>query len=1508
MKKILITLFICFFSTISTFAQIVDTGSCGANLIWTLSGTSSNYTLTISGTGTMTNYYFQNTLPWYSSLSAINTVVINTGATSIGASAFLGCSGLTTISIPNSVTEIGETVFRSCSGLTSVTIGNSVTRIGPGAFQYCSSLTSIYVHNATPALLGEGVFSSVNKNTCTLYVPTGSVSTYRVATQWKDFSNIMEFVPSSQYTMTASAGSNGNISPSGSVSINHGGSQIFTFTPNTGYEIDQVLIDGVNNPNAVSNGSYTFTNITANHTISVTFKINTLPAYSGGSGTQTSPYLISSKADMETLATSVNSGTTYSGKYFLLTNDLTGSNALTTFISNSDTKPFSGIFDGGKHEIELNNTRGVFGYLSNATVQNLAVKGTLSASSGSIGGICGAAKNSTISYCSNTATITTSVNYAGGICGDANQCSISNCYNLGSISTSTPSNYHDFGGICGQSISSAISKCYNLGTISASSLIQSNIGGICGYAVYTYSDSKSILDCYNLGNITALSSGKPLDSGTAYAGGICGSAYCDNSVVISSSILNCYNEGNISASTTSTIITSVASAGGICGDTYYLPISNCYNIGTISADASKSAANAGGISGASFYGQISNCYNFGNISSSTSYYPYAGGICGSRPSNGSSKNSIKNCFVANASITATVNSGDYISYVGRITASDVLQLSISDCYALSTIILNGATVSSTDVTGKDGKDMELSSFQSQPWIESNLGWDFSTIWAMSNSGSANQGLPVFKYQQQNIQTYTITASSGSNGAISPSGNVTVNQGDSQTFTFTPNSGYATNQVLIDGVNNTTAVANGSYMFSNVTANHTISVTFKLKQYTITVSAGSGGNISPSSNQIVIHGNSQTFTFAPNSSYEINQVLIDGVNNTTAVANGSYTFSNVTANHTISVTFKLKQYTITAQSGTGISSTTGSGTYNSGTTAIVGCTVQSGYTFDGWYEGSTKVSSNQSYGFTVTAARTLQARAIQNPPTQYIITTQSGTGISATTGSGTYNSGATATVGCTVQSGYTFDGWYESSTKVSSNQSYSFAVTEARTLQAKATQKTYIITTSAGANGTISPPNPTVTHGDNQVFTFTPNTSYEIDQVLIDGVNNTDAVSTGSYTFANVTASHTIAVSFKLNQYTIITQSGTGISTTTGSGTYNSGATATVDCTVQNGYTFDGWYEGATKVSNLQSYSFSVTAARTLQARAIQNTYTISVLAGSGGAISPASNQIVAHGNSQTFTFTPNVGYEISQVLIDGVNNVGAVSAGSYTFTNVTANHTISVSFKQKQYTISVSAGANGSISPATDQTVNHGNSQPFTFTPTTYYEINQVLIDGVNNAGAVSSGSYIFTNVTANHTIAVSFKQSCLPNLVVQVWDDVLSVINDPARNGGHTFVAYQWQRNGVDMAGETSGNLYFATGKDYDADYSVRLTTQNGQQFQSCPVKLGNGTLKSYPNPTSGTVTVENASIQAGDKIEIYNINGQLVQQFSAAEKQTTLDLSTLKRGTYILKVNGKQVKVIKN
>ena len=121
--------------------NIYDSGSCGENVTWTLTA---DGTLTISGTGAMTDYTYDSRSPWYSCRTYIKRVVMQQGVTSIGDHAFWDCSGLTSVTIPDGVTSIGGDAFSGCTALTSVTIPGSVTSIDGYAFSGCDSLTDVY--------------------------------------------------------------------------------------------------------------------------------------------------------------------------------------------------------------------------------------------------------------------------------------------------------------------------------------------------------------------------------------------------------------------------------------------------------------------------------------------------------------------------------------------------------------------------------------------------------------------------------------------------------------------------------------------------------------------------------------------------------------------------------------------------------------------------------------------------------------------------------------------------------------------------------------------------------------------------------------------------------------------------------------------------------------------------------------------------------------------------------------------------------------------------------------------------------------------------------------------------------------------------------------------------------------------------------------------------------------------------------------------------------------------
>ena len=151
---------------------LLDSGTCGENLIW---GLTRDGTLYIRGSGEMTDWqYFGNTSPWYSNRSKIRKVKIGRGVTNVGKYAFTDCDSLTSVTIGNSVTSIGEHAFYNCSSLTSVTIPDSVTSIAEDAFRGCSKLTSITIPDSVTSI-GEEAFSNCSKLT-SMTIPSSVTS------------------------------------------------------------------------------------------------------------------------------------------------------------------------------------------------------------------------------------------------------------------------------------------------------------------------------------------------------------------------------------------------------------------------------------------------------------------------------------------------------------------------------------------------------------------------------------------------------------------------------------------------------------------------------------------------------------------------------------------------------------------------------------------------------------------------------------------------------------------------------------------------------------------------------------------------------------------------------------------------------------------------------------------------------------------------------------------------------------------------------------------------------------------------------------------------------------------------------------------------------------------------------------------------------------------------------------------------------------------------------------
>ncbi len=126
----------------------------------------------------------------FSGCSGLTSVTIPNSVTSIGSSAFSGCSGLTSVTIPNSVTSIGDNAFSNCSGITSIIIGKGIESIGSSAFADCESLEDLYCQAEKVPSAETNAFDNSYISYATLHVPENSINQYRRREPWSGFETI----------------------------------------------------------------------------------------------------------------------------------------------------------------------------------------------------------------------------------------------------------------------------------------------------------------------------------------------------------------------------------------------------------------------------------------------------------------------------------------------------------------------------------------------------------------------------------------------------------------------------------------------------------------------------------------------------------------------------------------------------------------------------------------------------------------------------------------------------------------------------------------------------------------------------------------------------------------------------------------------------------------------------------------------------------------------------------------------------------------------------------------------------------------------------------------------------------------------------------------------------------------------------------------------------------------------------------------------------------------------
>jgi hypothetical protein len=511
---------------------------------------------------------------------------------------------------------------------------------------------------------------------------------------------------------------------------------------------------------------------------------------------------------------------------------------------------------------------------------------------------------------------------------------------------------------------------------------------------------------------------------------------------------------------------------------------------------------------------------------------------------------------------------------------------------------------------------------------------------------------------------------------------------------------------------------------------------------------------------------------------------------------------------------------------------GSGSYSS-YKWYVDSTIQSGTTTSSFTYSPGSAEGTHSITATVTDS-TGATSALSYPSS---VTVNSAPSISTQPSSATMNSGQSVTLSSTVTGGagsfswqwYNISGQISGKSGTGSNASY---------LVSAADTGIYVIFTDTGTGSAT----PTATATSNPPVAVTVN-----------GVPSLSIAPIGPVTLA-------------VGQPQTFTAIPTG-----GSGSYSSyhwyKGGAVVPDETGSSYTFDPSSTDSASVYATVTDSFGVTSFASNTVSVSVNQLAITVTPPTDGSVVSGNGTSINYGDGVTFSVTPNTGYYIASITVDG----GSVTIASPTgqmvnFINVQDNHTITASFAIGTFTLTVSQGVNGQIAPGTT-VVNYGGSQIFSITPATGYHIVDVLVNGVSQ-GAVSS--YTFGGVTADGSITASFAIGTFTLTVSQGVNGQIAPGTTVVNYGGSQIFGITANAGyyivDVMVNGSSVGAVTSFTFTNVQAAYGISATFAP----TSSPTPTPSPTSSPTPTPSPTTVS---ATIDSGVKVDLA-ISGNVTAQ----------------------------------
>lgn len=659
------------------------------------------------------------------------------------------------------------------------------------------------------------------------------------------------------------------------------------------------------------------------------------------------------------------------------------------------------------------------------------------------------------------------------------------------------------------------------------------------------------------------------------------------------------------------------------------------------------------------------------------------------------------------------------------------------------------------------------------------------------------------------------------GTLTPGGTISVVPGTSVTFTLTLADGYRFVDMRING---NEVPPSETFVVGDITADMSIELWLMKTDvdpgmYVIHAEHNGHGSVTPSDCEVAA-GGSVTLTVSPNDGYMVSSVLVNY--SEVELSDGKLVLSDIDGNKVVSVTFEEIEYTETVTVSVGDNGTvspSGSVVVERGEDLELTITPDDGYRIASVILDGTDVTSEvKDSVFILSNVVSGHSVRVEFEVITYTVTVTAGENGSADPTTSVVEYGKSLKIVFIPEPGYrtsylTING----GDRIVPDDRTNYVIDDI--IEDKAVEVFFERDDSAYASvsvaivghGTVNDNSDSfkdeVLKGNSYTITSVPSEGYRLSKVLVDNVEV--PTSGGVYVLNNIARDTAVEVVFEILMFTVTVNVGEHGSCDQQTQAVEYGSDLTFTFTPDSRYAVHSVTVDGVPVEIVDgTYVLrDIRADHVVAVTFWKVEFDIEISAGENGSASPSGIQRVQENESLTVVFTPSEGYTYDSVLVDGEE--GTLTNGTYVFSNVLADHEISVTFKRIVITVSIDPTEGGSVEASSEAPYYYGDPLTLTFTPDVWYGLKSVTVNGVDVTAQLTDSKYVFSALTEDQAVSAVFEKY---------------TVVDRIEVEGPSKTVYASSENTLDTSGLTVTAYYTDGSSRVVTDYELSPTDLTGK------------------------------------------------------------------------------------